>query len=250
MNDSSPVLVVTGAGSGIGRATAIRLADRAEQLVLVGRRQDRLESVAAEVRAAGHDDAPPPLVTPCDLADPVAVQAFSDMLGTRAVAGLVLAAGGVAPASDEPGLSGVAASWAAQLRANLLTSVLITEAVRDRLASGAGIVAVGSIAGTRGGGSYGAAKAALVPWVRDLARTLGPQNISANVIAPGYVAETEFFGEAMTAERHERLVTETFDGRPAAPADVAGLAAYLLSAEGRHLTGQVLHLNGGALLAG
>jgi 3-oxoacyl-[acyl-carrier protein] reductase len=54
----------------------------------------------------------------------------------------------------------------------------------------------------------------------------------------------------MTPERRERLLSKTFTHRPGCPEDVAGLIAFLLSPAGRHVSGQVLHVNGGALLAG
>jgi 3-oxoacyl-[acyl-carrier protein] reductase len=240
---TTAVLVVTGAGSGIGRAVAESLDDRPETLVLAGRRRTALEKTAAGLRA-------PSLLADTDLSTPEGARQLAETVGERPVAGLALVAGGVGAASERAGLAGVAESWEASWRMNVLTAVLTVEALRGRLADGASVVALGSIAGTRGGGAYGAAKAALTPWVRDLARTLGPRGVTANVVAPGFTEDTEFFGTSMTAERRGRLLAETFTGRAGTPYDVAALVAYLMSPAGRHLSGQVLHVNGGSLLAG
>jgi 3-oxoacyl-[acyl-carrier protein] reductase len=245
LDTPSGVLVVTGAGSGIGRAVAHALAGRPETLVLAGRRRGALESTARELHPSSR-----PLLVDADLSTPDGVVALADAVADREVAGLALVAGGVGSSSGTPGPAGVHETWETSWRLNVMTAVLTVEVLRDALSDGSSIVALGSIAGTRGGGAYGAAKAALTPWVRDLARTLGPRGITANVVAPGYTEDTEFFGSSMTAERRERLLGESFTGRAGRAEDVAALVAYLMSSAGRHVSGQVLHVNGGALLAG
>ena len=224
----SPVLVVTGAGSGIGRAVAVSLASRPETLVLVGRRRGSLEETAAAL--VGQRTGPPPVVVDADLSTTSGTARLGEAVGDRAVAGLALVAGGVGASSGRDGLDGVVDSWDASWRTNVLTAVLTVEVLRDRLAEGAAVVAFGSIAATRGGGAYGATKAALTPWVRDLARALGPRGITANVVAPGYTEGTEFFGPAIDPARRARLLGEAFNGRAGCPEEVAALVAHLMSA--------------------
>ena len=106
-----------------------------------------------------------------------------------------------------------------------------------------------SIAAFAGGGdAYSAAKAAIIGWTLDLAVRLGPDGVRINAVVPGYVTDTEFFGDRMTAQRHQRLVARTLLGRAGTPQDVAGTVAFLASDDAASITGQLLHVNGGALL--
>src|SRR5262249_20349865 len=140
---------------------------------------------------------------------------------------LVNAAGGnaVLGGGSPEGLRGVAWQWTENLRANTLTAVLLTEALKPYLTApgGRGIL-LSSIAAFRGSGSgsYGGAKAALHPYCYDLAATLGSSGITVNVVAPGYVADTEFFRGQLTDERRQTLVEQTLNRRAGAPEDVAG----------------------------
>ena len=186
----SRTVVVSGGGSGIGRACAAWFAARGDEVWIVGRRATALEQARAAMGGTVH-------VVAADLSTPEGAQAVRDALGERIVDVVVPAAGGT-PATVPVALADVARDWDADLKSNLLTAVLLVEAVRPNLARPGGrIVGIGSIGAQLGsgyGGSYGAAKAALHAWVFWLAAELGPEGITANLVLPGYVPDTEFFG--------------------------------------------------------
>ncbi|MDT0310008.1 SDR family oxidoreductase [Streptomyces sp. DSM 44917] len=243
------VVIISGGGTGIGLATARRFARDGDTPVLIGRRPDVLE------RAAG--SLPGAVALPADLADPAdatrVAQAVAERFGTVDV--LVNNAGGNGLLEPRPpdGTAGPVAEaahdWTTAFRINTLTAVLLTEALRDRLASPGGrVLFLSSIAAYRGSGSgtYAAAKAALHPYVHDLARQLGPRGVTVNAVAPGYVEETEFFGSGMPPERRDARVAETLNGRPGTPGDVAETLHWLASHAAGHLTSQILQVNGGA----
>jgi NAD(P)-dependent dehydrogenase (short-subunit alcohol dehydrogenase family) len=93
-----------------------------------------------------------------------------------------------------------------------------------------------------------AMKAALHGLAFDLARELGPHGGTANVIAPGFVPDTEFWAGRLTAESRQDRAAQTLVGRAGTPAEIASLIAWLLGPEGGWMTGQVLSPNGGAVL--
>ena len=238
------IVVVSGGGTGIGKAVARAFARDGRRVVIVGRRDDVLRTASEELGAGVV-----PLVADLAEVDQVervaaAIRAMPD----GAVDVLVNNAGGLASTGDGDDLAGVARDWEAEFRANMLSAVLLTTALSDLLTSPGGrIVNLTSIAALRPGGSYGAAKAGIVAWTYSLAAELGGRGITVNAVAPGYTAGTEFFGDAIAEERHRRLVAETMDGRPGTPEDVAGAVAYLASPAAAHVTAQVIQVNGGAL---
>jgi 3-oxoacyl-[acyl-carrier protein] reductase len=123
-----------------------------------------------------------------------------------------------------------------------------TSALRDRLVPGGAVISLSSIAAHHAGaGSYAAAKAAFEAWNLTLARDVGADGITANVVAPGYTEGTEFFGDTMTDQRRSSLIAQTATGRAGTAEDIAAAVVFLASPAASHITGQVIHVNGGAL---
>ncbi|MFH9070136.1 SDR family NAD(P)-dependent oxidoreductase [Streptomyces alboflavus] len=231
-------ILVTGGGTGIGRAIALHFAAAGESVTVTGRRPGPLAELAAETGVR---------TTVCDHTDPAALTRLLDALPERIDVLVNNAGGNIAfDADGKTDLVSYARDFRANLDANLVSAALTTRALEDRLADGGAVVHIGSIAAEQGAGSYGAAKAGLATWNIDLAQRLGRRGVTANVVAPGYIADTEFFRDKLSGERREQLVAATATGRAGAPADIAGTVAFLASPAARHITGQVLHVNGGA----
>ncbi|ACM30936.1 MULTISPECIES: SDR family NAD(P)-dependent oxidoreductase [Rhizobium/Agrobacterium group] len=245
-------VVITGGGTGIGRACAAHFAAEGNKVIITGRRKEVLEESAASLGVEA---------VAFDASDPFAVAAALEKLPTS-VDVLINNAGGntdlshaalsTAISAPEPQgrLEEIASRWQANFEANVLSAVLVTEALAARLTDNARIITIGSIAGrTGGGGSYGAAKAAIEAWTADLARSLGSRGITANVVAPGLIESTEFFQGRLADERRARLVEATFTKRAGQPKDVVAAVAFLALPSAGHVTGQVIPVNGGAHLA-
>jgi 3-oxoacyl-[acyl-carrier protein] reductase len=230
-------VLVTGGTSGIGRAIAQRFAADREDVFITGRNPDRVDQAAKETGARG---------VVCDATSTEQVRALAAQLGDLDV--LVNAAGGLPePVSGDPStLEAQLAQWHSSLAQNLLTAVLTTVAVQDKLTSGSCVINIGSIGAERRGGSYGAAKAALAAWNASLSAGLAPEGITCNVISAGFVTDTNFFQGGLTEERHRALAEEAHNKRPGTVDDIAQTAYFLASPGARHITGQTIHVNGGA----
>lgn len=234
--------VVSGGGTGIGRATAGMLAGEGYDVIIVGRRP---EVLADAVKWIG----PQATAVAADASDPGQLGAVVEAVGGRPVDVLVNNAGAYV-GGDDSTPAGLAAHWRANFESNVLTAVLLTDALRPLLRRPGGrIILTSSIAAQKGGGGpYSAAKAALHGFVFDLAGELGPEGITANVISPGYVTDSEFFAGRMTDDGHRQRVAATLVGRAGEPDDIAEAVRWLAGPGGGYVTGQIINVNGGSVL--
>jgi 3-oxoacyl-[acyl-carrier protein] reductase len=184
-----------------------------------------------------------------DLAVPGQTAAVVDAVGGRPVDVVVNNAGAFV-SGDDSTPEALAARWRASFDSNVLTAVLLTDALLPLLRRPGGrIILTSSIAAQRGGGGpYSAAKAALHGYVLDLATKLGAEGITANVIAPGYVTDSEFFDGRMTEEGHRQRVEATLVKRAGLPDDIAESVRWLAGPGGGFVTGQIINVNGGSVL--
>lgn len=232
------MMVITGGATGIGREVARRFTDQGAQVVITGRRREPLLRCAEEIGAHA---------VPCDNADPQDLARLVEACSGGVQVLVNNAGGNAAPPVTDGDLLGTAAAWEANFTANVLTAVLTTEALEPLLVDGGRVINLGSIAAGNGSGSYGPAKAAVQSWTVDLARRLGSRGVTVNSIAPGYISETEFFGAGPSEEKRASLLAATMTQRVGVPSDIAALTVFLASEAAAHITGQTLHVNGGAL---
>ena len=244
----SRVVVITGGGTGIGRAVAETFASDGDHVALLGRRDTVLAQTANEIQAM----APAAQIRwhRCDVSSPdevgACVRGLSDS-GMDTVDVLVNNAGGVGNLADDAPLRDAAAHAWDILGSNLVGTFLMAHALQPHMRRPGGrIINISSIAAVRGGGGmYSAAKAGVIGLTYSLAGDLGPDGITVNAIAPGMVLDTEFFGDRMTDERLRRTVAQTPMRRPGRPRDIAAAVHYLASDEASFVTGEVHHVNGG-----
>jgi 3-oxoacyl-[acyl-carrier protein] reductase len=233
---------VTGGGTGIGRSTAGMLAGEGYDVIIVGRRPDVLDEAVKWI-------GPQATAVTADVSDPAQISAVVEAVGGRPVDVLVNNAGAFVPGADST-LDEVAQHWRANLDSNVLTAVLMTTALLPSLRRPGGrIILTSSIAAQRGGGGpYSAAKAALHGYALDLAVEWGQEGITANVISPGYIVDSEFFAGRMTPEGHQKRVDATLVKHPGEPQDIAEAVRWLTGPGGGYVTGQIINVNGGSVL--
>jgi 3-oxoacyl-[acyl-carrier protein] reductase len=240
------VALVTGAGRNIGRAIALDLADGGAAVVVNARaNREEADAVAAEITAAGGR----------------AVVALGDVTDTDAVAAMVRMAvdtfgrldilvNNAAIRREMPFADMDFGSWRTVLDVCLDGAFHCARAALPALRdSGQGtIVNIGGLTGHSGAANRAhvvTAKAGLAGFTRALAHDLAPDGITVNLVAPGLIDTARD-----TARPHHRGGRRTLVGREGTPEEVAAAVRFLAGPRARYITGQTLHVNGGAYLPG
>lgn len=242
--------IVTGAGTGIGRACAIALAKEGAQVVLAGRRRDRIEQVAAAIGDLAY-------AIPVDVSQPSEIRPLLDE-AVKQFGGLnfllnnagVLHMGNAEQITEE--------QWDQTFHINVRAVWLLSRAALPsmRIAGGGSIINMASTLGLVGApnrAAYAPSKGAVVQLTKSMAIDHGHENIRVNAICPSFV-ETELTAGILgqlsdpAAALRQRTAAHPI-GRLGRPEDIAGLAVYLASDESSWVTGAILPVDGGYLAA-
>jgi 2-deoxy-D-gluconate 3-dehydrogenase len=240
------VALVTGASRGIGKAIALRLAEEGADLALVQR--SAAEDVAEEIGALGRRVH----VVQADLGAPKASAKAVDEVA-EAFGRLDVAVANAALIVRKPALELTLDDWEATLALNLTSAFALSQAAARRFlaqSGGGSIVHVASVLSFQGGlnvAAYAASKGGIARLTQALANEWAPLGIRVNAVAPGYV-ETDQTVALRADEVRFRQISERIPaGRWAAPEDIAGAVAFLVSPAAEYVHGHVLAVDGGWL---
>jgi 3-oxoacyl-[acyl-carrier protein] reductase len=242
--------LVTGGSRGIGAAAA-RILARAGADVMIGYRSRTADAdgVVATLRAAGVRAASHAAdISTRDGADSLVAATVRELGGLD----IFVANAGVWPVQDTAVADLDDERWATTMRENVDSIFFTTRAVTRVIGPGGRIVLVSSTAGQRGEAfhaDYGASKGAVISFAKSLAVELGARDVTVNAVAPGWV-DTEMVAGAMAADARERINATIPLGRIASVDDIAGPILFLCSPLARHVTGEILNVNGGSVLCG
>jgi 3-oxoacyl-[acyl-carrier protein] reductase len=241
------VAVVTGASQGIGRDTALALAQAGAKVAVAARSEEKLAALVTEIEAAGSTA----LAVKMDVADADQVKAgFKQVI--EKFGRLDILVNNAAITRDGLSMRMKQDDWEAVLKTNLTGAHLcIQQALSSMMRARAGrIINISSVvaqSGNAGQANYVAAKAGLIGLTKAIAIEIASRNITVNAVAPGFI-ETPMT-DVLPDKVKEELKTRIPLGRMGSAREVAAAIVFLASDEAGYITGHVLNVNGGMHLA-
>jgi 3-oxoacyl-[acyl-carrier protein] reductase len=247
MRFANQVAIVTGAGRGIGRAIALRLASEGARIAVVSRTEKNSEQVAEEINGKHAGLARPYAV---DAADHAAVQALcAQILSDFTRIDILVNNAGI----TRDGLSMRMSSedWDVVLATNLKGAFNFYQGVaRSMMKQRSGriinIASVAGLMGNAGQANYAASKAGLIAFTKVVARELATRGVTSNAVAPGFI--TTDMTEVLSQEVKDGVAKQIPMQKFGEPDDIAAAVSFLASAEGKYITGQVLTVDGGLVM--
>jgi 3-oxoacyl-[acyl-carrier protein] reductase len=241
------VAVVTGASQGIGRETALALAEAGARVVVAARNEEKLATLVNEIAATGGEA----FAVKIDVADGEQVKAgFKQVIGK--FGRLDILVNNAAVTRDSLAMRMKKEDWDAVLQTNLTGAHLcIQQALPTMMKARSGrIINISSVvaqSGNAGQANYVAAKAGLIGLTKAIAIEIASRNITVNAVAPGFI-ETPM-SDVLPDKVKEELKVRIPLGRMGSARDVAAAIVFLASDEAAYITGHVLNVNGGMHLA-
>ena len=232
--------LVTGASGGLGGAIARALHAQGAVVAVSGTRREALDQLAAELQERVH-------VLACNLADKQEVEALVPAAEERmGKLDVMVANAGITRDNLLVQLSD--AAWEEVIAVNLSASFRLARAavkgmMRRRFGRIIGVTSVVAVTGNAGQANYAAAKAGMIGLIKSLALEYARRNITANCIAPGFIATP--MTDKLNEKQREAILARVPAGRLGVAGDVAAATVYLASDEAAYVTGQTLHVNGG-----
>jgi 3-oxoacyl-[acyl-carrier protein] reductase len=247
MRFGNQVAIVTGAGRGIGHAIALRLASEGARVAVVSRTEQNANRTAEEINAEFAGLAKAYAV---DVADHAAVKRLAEQIHAD-FSRIDILVNNAGVTRDGLSMRMSEEDWDIVMDTNLKGAFNFIQAVerpmiRQREGRIINIASIAGLMGNPGQANYAASKAGLLGLTKTIARELASRNITANVVAPGFINTdmTTVLSEQVKAA----VLGQVPMGRFGEPSDIAGAVAFLASAEAKYITGQVLTVDGGMVM--